>query len=155
MIFCVKIILKILRKRQRGAMVARLTPDQNVACSNHAVVNTITNSYVLITTVHFKIWLCVHYVPGNDTFSLHKLIFCVKFILKILTNRQRGAMVACLTPDQKVACSNHVVVNPINNNYVIITTVHFKIWLCVHYVAGNNSFFNIIWYFVLKLYWKL
>ena len=71
--------------------------------------------------------IMLRYVPGNDTFSLHKLNFCVKIILKILTNRQRGAMVVCLTPYQKVACSIHVVVNPINNSYVIITTVHFKI----------------------------
>ena len=60
-------------------------------------------------------------------FYNRNLIFSFKIIFKLLTNRQRGAMVARLTPDQKVASSNSVVVNPINNNYLIIEFNHFKI----------------------------
>ena len=59
-------------------------------------------------------------------FSKQNFIFSFKIIFKIITKRQRGAMVARQTLDQMVACSNHVVVNPINNSYIIIIPGHFK-----------------------------
>ena len=70
-------------------MVARLTPLQKAACSNHVSAN------------FFISFLRV------DAFEL--LYVCMQG--KHHNMRPGGAMVARLTPVQKVACSNHVRVN--------------------------------------------
>ena len=39
MLLCFKFVKPLKNKRLRGATVARLTPDQKAACSNHVGVN--------------------------------------------------------------------------------------------------------------------
>ena len=78
--------------RPGGATVARLTPVQKVACSNHVRVN------------FFYQFLRV------DAFDIISIVICVH-AMKRANMRPGGATVARLTPVQKVACSNHVRVN--------------------------------------------
>ena len=69
-----------------GAMVARLTPDQKVTCSNH-----VEDQMLFVFTLH-----CYLIISNNKSHT---------FACSI---GPCGAMVARLTPDQKVTCSNHV-----------------------------------------------
>ena len=45
-----------------------------------------------------------------DRFNCSPILSCLRSISWNKTSGPRGAVVARLTPDQKVACSNHVVV---------------------------------------------
>ena len=97
----------------RGAMVARLTPDQKVACSNHVVVKLyFCKKKCNACTGHMgtkRKTLCFlfssTFMPDRFNYSPNLSSLSCKN-----TGGLRGAMVARLTPDQKVACSNHVVV---------------------------------------------
>ena len=77
--------------RHGGATVARLSPVQKVACSNHIWVNYFISFYESMPlTLSQLLYLCMQ---GNANM------------------RPGGATVARLIPVQKVACSNHVRVN--------------------------------------------
>jgi hypothetical protein len=76
--------------RSRGATVARLTPDQKVACSNHVAV------------IHY------HFLPILESILATADSWQPEDLFRY--RGSRGATVARLTPDQKVACSNHVAV---------------------------------------------
>ena len=97
----------------RGAMVARLTPDQKVACSNHVVVKLyFCKKKCNACTGHMgtkRKTLCFlfssTFMPDRFNYSPNLSSISCKNTVGL-----RGAMVARLTPDQKVACSNHVVV---------------------------------------------
>nr|XP_057911884.1 uncharacterized protein LOC131106649 [Doryrhamphus excisus] len=70
-------------------MVARLTPDQKVACSSHVRVTKVFYARGVPNLWHNLTTLGSQKCPGPDTGPC-------------------GAMVARLAPDQKVACSSHV-----------------------------------------------
>ena len=76
--------------RPGGATVARLTPVQKVACSNHVRVNFFISFYEMPLILSQLLYLCM---PGN------------------VNMRHGGPTVACQSPVQKVACSNHIWVN--------------------------------------------
>ena len=78
--------------RPGGTMVARLTPVQKAACSYHVRVNIL---YQFLRV---------------DAFGIILIVICVH-ARKRHHMRPGGAMVARLTPVQKVACPNHVRVN--------------------------------------------
>ena len=76
--------------RAGGATVARLSPIQKVACSNHIWVNYFISFYEQPLTLSQFLYLCMQ---GN------------------VITRPGAATVARLSPIQKVACSNHIWVN--------------------------------------------
>ena len=81
-----------------GATVARLTPDQKVACSNHVGVKI---TCILIVDT----WSEINY-EHTQKLSVEITVFIRKHRV-MPTMGLRGATVARLTPDQKVARSNH------------------------------------------------
>ena len=81
-------------------MVARLTPVQKVACSNHVRV-----------TCGFSDSRFETCLGCSDDSNIKKSNVNIKYstvTIFSLDNRLGGATVARLTPVQKVACSNHV-----------------------------------------------
>ena len=97
--------------RPRGATVARMSPVQQVACSNHIWVNYFISFYEQISlTLSQLLYLCMQ---GN------------------VNMRHRGARVARLNPVQQVACSNHVRGNFFISFYEQLLTLSQFLYLCM------------------------
>ena len=94
------------------AMVAHLIPDQKVVCSNYDWVINLPLPFFQRKNYLGCILFCIimdlsHYSspPQQDYRPLLNTHVSAQLYY---TTGLRGATVARLTPDQKVACSNHV-----------------------------------------------
>ena len=98
--------------RHGGATVARLTPVQQVACSNHVRVKFYINFYEQAPLIlSQQLYLCMQ---GN------------------VITRPGGATVTRLSPVQKVACSNHIWVNHFISFYEQVpSTLSQFLYLCM------------------------
>ena len=96
--------------RPGGATVARLTPVQKVACSNHIWVNYFISFFEQPLTLSQFLYLCMQ---GN------------------VITRPGGATVARQSPVQKVACSNYVWVNYFISFYEQPLTLSQFLYLCM------------------------